>query len=82
MPQNFLMQQMAWREALEEADAVPEVEALDQEVANQEKSLLAELGGHLDDRPDLQAAANAVRALMFLNRFRADIQRRMERLET
>jgi molecular chaperone HscB len=82
MPQNFLMQQMAWREALEEADAVPEVEALDQEVANQEKSLLAELGGHLDDRPDLQAAANAVRALMFLNRFRAGIQRRMERLET
>jgi molecular chaperone HscB len=67
---------------LEEADAVPEVEALDQEVANQEKSLLAELGGHLDTSPDLQAASDAVRALMFLDRFRADIQRRMERLET
>jgi molecular chaperone HscB len=82
MPQAFLMQQMAWREALEEAESTPAVEALDLEVARQERALTDELGRHLDDRPDLQAATDAVRALMFLGRFRADIQRRMERLET
>ncbi|MFY8083043.1 MAG: Fe-S protein assembly co-chaperone HscB [Rubrivivax sp.] len=82
MPQAFLLQQMAWREALDEAEAAPQVEALDLEVAQQEKLLLDELGCHLDDRPDLQAAADAVRALMFLSRFRADLQRRVQSLET
>lgn len=82
MPQAFLVQQMAWREALEEANAVPEVEALDLEVARQEATLLDDLAGHLDGRPDLPAAADAVRALMFLGRFRADIRRRLEALET
>lgn len=82
MPQAFLMQQMAWREALEEADAAAQVEALDLEVAQQEKALLNDLRSHLDDRPDLPAAADTVRALMFLGRFRDDIRRRMEALET
>ena len=82
MPAPFLMQQMAWREALEEAGSPDEVEALDLEVGRQEKALQAELARHLDESLDLEAAVGAVRSLMFLGRFRADIQRRMEALES
>jgi molecular chaperone HscB len=82
MPAPFLMQQMAWREALEEAGSPAEVEALDLEVVRQEKALQAELARHLDESLDLEAAVGAVRSLMFLGRFRADIQRRMEALES
>ena len=82
MPAPFLMQQMAWREALEEAGSADQVEALDLEVGRQEKSLQAELARHLDESLDLEAAVGAVRSLMFLGRFRADIQRRMEALES
>ncbi|MGI9153302.1 MAG: Fe-S protein assembly co-chaperone HscB [Rubrivivax sp.] len=82
MPAPFLMQQMAWRESLEEAGSPAEVEALDLEVGRQEKALQAELARHLDESLDLEAAVGAVRSLMFLGRFRADIQRRMEALES
>ena len=82
MPAPFLMQQMAWREALEEAGSADQVEALDLEVDRQEKALQAELARHLDESLDLEAAVGAVRSLMFLGRFRADIQRRMEALES
>ena len=82
MPAPFLMQQMAWREALEGAGNADQVEALDLEVGRQERALQAELARHLDESLDLEAAVGAVRSLMFLGRFRADIQRRMEALES
>jgi molecular chaperone HscB len=72
---------MAWREALEEAGSPAEVEALDLEVGRQEKALQGQLALHLDESLDLEAAVGAVRSLMFLGRFRADIHRRMEALE-
>jgi molecular chaperone HscB len=82
MPTQFLMQQMAWREALEDAGSADQVEALDLEVGRQEKALQADLVRHMDESLDLEAAVGAVRSLMFLGRFRADIQRRMEALES
>jgi molecular chaperone HscB len=81
MPQSFLMQQMAWRETLEEADTADKVQALDQEVAVQQDALLAEVAAQLDETGDLAAAVASVRALMFLARFRMDIDRRLEALE-
>ena len=81
MPQSFLMQQMAWRETLEEADTADKVQALDQEVAVQQDALLAEVAAQLDETGDLAAAVVSVRALMFLARFRMDIDRRLEALE-
>lgn len=81
MPPAFLMQQMEWREALDDATTLPAVETLDAEVATAERTLLAELQRLLDDAGDVDAAAAQVRALMFVRRFREDIDRRLEALE-
>ena len=78
MPGAFLMQQMAWREALDEAADGDAVQQLDDTVAGEERSLLAALGRTLDEQADAAAAAHQVRALMFVARFRADIGRRLE----
>ena len=77
MPAAFLMQQMAWREALDEAHDLPAVQALEDEVADAERRMLAELAASLDERGDVAAAAAQVRALMFVRRFRDDIERRL-----
>jgi molecular chaperone HscB len=80
MPGAFLMQQMAWREALEEAASVAQVEALADQVAAHRREALAALGDTLDARADMAAAAQQVRALMFVERFAADVDRRLEAL--
>ncbi len=82
MPTSFLMQQMEWREALDEAGDVAAVEGLDRQVAAEEQRMLAELERLLDQAHDAAAAAQQVRALMFVNRFRADIDRRLEALDS
>jgi molecular chaperone HscB len=81
MPPAFLMQQMAWREALDEAADAAAVEALDEQVADEEAAMLQRLQQTLDDHAEPQAAAAQVRALMFVARFREDIQRRLEALD-
>jgi len=81
MPGAFLMQQMDWHEALDDARAAPEVEVLAGEVAAHRHGALAELAATLDDRRDFHAAAQQVRALMFVERFSADIEARLQALE-
>jgi molecular chaperone HscB len=82
MPPEFLLEQMGWREALDEADGdVPAVEALDAEVAGRERVLLQRLAREIDETGDARAAAATVRALMFVGRFREDIGRRLEALD-
>ncbi len=82
MPAAFLMQQMSWREALDDACGPAEVQALDDTVAQQERAMLAQLSELLDVNNDNTAAAEQVRALMFLARFRQDIDRRLDALDT
>lgn len=80
MPPAFLMQQMEWREALDDADGVGAVEALADDVATHRKQALHELGRTLDERGDFAAAARQVRALMFIDRFAQDVEKRLEAL--
>lgn len=98
MPAAFLMQQMAWREALEDAAGPAEVQALDDTVARDERVLMAALTEQLDQPPhtnadtnadteadtnaDTEKAAAQVRALMFVARFRQDIERRLDAIDT
>ena len=82
MPPAFLMRQMAWREALDDAgDDAAAVERLDDQVAADERAMVAALGQRLDEQQDAAGAAEAVRALMFVARFRGDIARRLESLD-
>ena len=80
MPASFLMQQMEWRESLDEARSLEEVERLADEVATRQKAELAELQKTFDERHDMAAAVEQVRALMFVERFAEDIDQRLEAL--
>lgn len=81
MPAGFLMQQMQWREALDDADGAAEVQALNDEVLAFRRSGLDELARRCDERQDWRAAAEQVRALMFVERFAHDVELRLEALE-
>ena len=80
MPGDFLMQQMEWREALEEADSLVEVEALEAQVQQARRVALERCGDLIDQQQDFAGAARQVRALMFIARFAIDIERRLEQL--
>lgn len=80
MPAAFLARQMAWREALDEATSLAAVESLGSQVAAERAALLDELGVTLDGRRDATAAAAQVRALMFVERFAADVEARLDAL--
>ncbi|MGL6110596.1 MAG: Fe-S protein assembly co-chaperone HscB [Rubrivivax sp.] len=81
MPREFLMQQMAWREALDEAAGGAAVQSLSDQVEQHERALLGHLQELIDTRNDVANAAAQVRALMFVARFRQDIDHRLESLE-
>jgi molecular chaperone HscB len=82
MPAAFLVQQMQWREALDDAAGLADVQALDEAVARDERQQLTALTTLLDEAGDTAAAAAQVRALMFVARFRQDLARRLEQLES
>ena len=81
MPAAFLIEQMEWREALDEADTLEQVEVLSAKVAKHRDQALVQLGSVLDQGRDFVAAAQLVRALMFVERFAQDIDRQLEVLE-
>jgi molecular chaperone HscB len=81
MPAQFLIEQMQWRESLDEAETADAVHALADSVAEREREMLAELADLIDRKRDWAAAVQEVRALMFVVRFRGDIERRLEALE-
>ena len=78
MPAAFLVQQMAWREALDEADDGTALAKLEAEVLAEERDLLGQLGSLLDLPSAPTQAAERVRALMFITRFRADLAERID----
>jgi molecular chaperone HscB len=79
MPAAFLLQQMGWREALDDArDDADALAALDAEVRRAEHELLHQVGRLLDDEKTPIAAAERVRALMFIQKFRRDLSQRLE----
>ena len=80
MPAAFLMQQMEWREALEEAGSAATVEDLADAVAATRRRMLAELQQTADVQRDWSALAQQVRALMFVERFAQDVETRLEQL--
>lgn len=82
MPAEFLMQQMEWREALEEAQDVEALDALRAEVGRSRQALLQRCEQLIDGARDYAAAVAQVRALMFIERFAQDIDKHYEKMES
>ncbi|MEO8656798.1 MAG: Fe-S protein assembly co-chaperone HscB [Ramlibacter sp.] len=80
MPALFLMEQMAWREALDEAASETELEALDEQMNRSRRESLRQIEQLLAEDGDPVAAAQQVRGLMFIERFDRDVQARFEQL--
>lgn len=77
MPADFLMQQMAWREALDDAHAARDVgalESLEGELLAARKAEIARLAANLDAQ-DFVQAAQGVRRMMFVEKFEEDVAR-------
>ncbi len=80
MPADFLLQQMQWREALEEAESPAALQVLAAEVSRRQAQLLEQVQASLDRLGDAPQAAQQVRALMFVDRFAQEIDARIDQI--
>lgn len=84
MPMDFLMQQMEWREQLEDAKAAQDIPALEQLMAElqvESKSIQADLVNLFDAKKDYPSATDATRKLIFIDKVCADIHQAIDQLE-
>jgi molecular chaperone HscB len=80
MPADFLIQQIQWREALDEAASAAALEALLLETEDWRERLLAQLAQELDVMGNAQQAAASVRSLMFVDRFAQEVDSRIDQI--
>ena len=83
MEPAFLMQQMEWRESIEDAAAAKNLGALESlldELRDEERIRFGKLAALIDSHAD-QAAGEAVRQLMFIERVASEIGAQIEKLE-
>lgn len=80
MPAEFLMEQMAWRESLDDAVSQADLDALDAQLRHARGHLLQRIEALLDQQKDAAGAAQQVRALMFVERFAHDVEARIDQL--
>jgi molecular chaperone HscB len=85
MPPAFLMQQMEWREALDDCKAVKVVdskieslEKLLEEVDASHAASLKQIASLLDVDQNFTAAVGQVRALMFIEKFAQEVQHQLD----
>ena len=84
MPTDFLMQQMQWRETLEDASMANDIstlESLHDEMQAESKSLQADLSQLFDEKKDYLNACETTRKLIFIDKVCADIRKAIEHLD-
>src|SRR5688500_18748732 len=80
MPADFLVEQMEWREELDEARSQAELDVLESELDRARNDTLQRIARLLDEQGDAAAAGQQARALMFIERFGHDVEARMDQL--
>jgi molecular chaperone HscB len=80
MPTAFLMQQMEWREALDDADGAADLEALADTVQDARKQMLQQCATLLDEEQDYTGAVSVLRTLMFIEKFSHDLHQRLDQI--
>ena len=80
MPADFLMRQMEWREALDDAETLQNIEEIALQLNETVRKKLSKLEHLIDVQKDFVAASGQVRSLMFTERFASEIDARMDRL--
>ena len=84
MPADFLMQQMEWREAMEDAKAEKNIGDLEQLLAEMQldaKKLQTSLADLIDTQKDYKSATDDTRKLIFIDKVCTDIHKAIEQLE-
>jgi molecular chaperone HscB len=84
MPAAFLMQQMEWREELEDAQRardIAAVEALADTLKAEAKHLQSEFATQFDENKDYSSATDIARKLIFIDKVSADIASVISNLE-
>lgn len=80
MPPDFLVQQMQWREALDDADGIENLEEIAAQALSSKREQLSKIERSLDHEKNFQGAAQQVRSLMFIERFSSEIDARIDAL--
>jgi molecular chaperone HscB len=85
MPPAFLMQQMEWREALDDcksikatASKIDALEKLLDEVNDSQSQVLKQMAALIDIDHNFPAAVGQVRALMFIEKFSQEVQHQLD----
>ncbi len=80
MPTDFLMLQMEWREALDEANTVQKMNEIASLPITYRCEQLSKIEQMIDIKKDYAAAAQHVISLMFVERFASEVDARIDQL--
>lgn len=84
MPADFLMQQMEWRETIEDAMLSKDIAKLDDlliEMRDEANALIHTIAHMIDAQHNVAGAVDDVRKLVFMQKVNADIHRTIAQLE-
>ncbi len=80
MPADFLMQQIEWREALDDAKTAQNLDQIAINANKYGREQLSKIEQSIDAEGDFKLAVTHVRSLMFVARFAAEVDARIDQL--
>ena len=81
MSASFLMQQIEWREALDEAKTSENMHEIALQANKYGRKQLSEIEHAIDAQHDFKQAVERVRSLMFVERFVTEVDARLDLLQ-